>query len=91
MLQHHPPLWITLSPIRIYEPEFTIAVCSPIIRRTGHFGTVVRDEPSHTRKQIAVVLNIVRMLASYPAIKRGEDNEDEDVDGGYEHGETSRP
>jgi hypothetical protein len=25
------------------------------------------------------------------AIKRGKDNEDEDMDGGFQHGQTSRP
>jgi hypothetical protein len=37
-------------------------------------------------------LNIVRMPASYPAaIMRGEDNEDEDMDGDRQYGQTSRP
>ena len=60
------------------------------MRRTGHFGTVSEMKPSHTRKQIRSCTEC-RADAGYPAIKRGEDNEDEDVDGDYQHGETSRP
>ena len=43
----------------------------------------VRDETQpYYESRFAVVLNGVRMLAGYPAaIKRGEDNEDQDVDG----------
>jgi hypothetical protein len=37
-------------------------------------------------------LNIVPMPGSYSAaIKRGEDNEDEDLDRDHQHGQTSGP
>jgi hypothetical protein len=57
--------------------------------RTGHFGTVSELKPSHTLHDHRMMnvdsqlyLNVVRMPASYPAaIKQGEHNEDEDMDG----------
>jgi hypothetical protein len=37
-------------------------------------------------------LNVVQMPASYPAaIKRGKEDEDEDMDGDRQHLQTSRP